>query len=75
MHSHTCRAIGLILLICCSAAPVQTLLRRVIDLDGTPRTLVADDVRATAIVFLGTECPISNRAIPTLNEIFKSHAH
>ena len=61
-----------------SAAPVdaETIAPlRFIDLDGQPRTLVADDARVTAIVFLGTQCPVSNRAIPTLNQLAADHAH
>jgi mono/diheme cytochrome c family protein len=43
---------------------------RVVDVAGRVQSLRAeDDVAAVAIVFLGTECPIANRAIPTLNDL------
>src|SRR2546425_5630090 len=44
-----------------------------IDLDGLPRTLAADEARATVMIFLGTQCPISNRYIPLLNDLAKAH--
>ena len=76
MTQHTRRAILLVLMLLTVGVRADTLAPlRVVDLDGQPRTLVSDDTRATAIVFLGTQCPISNRAIPTLNELAKSHAH
>ena len=62
MTQHTRRAILLVLMLLAAGVRADTLApMRVVDLDGQPRTLVRDDARATAIVFLGTQCPISNR--------------
>jgi hypothetical protein len=63
------------LLVCWGAQARADLLAKqcVIDLGGQPRTILADETRVTALVFLGTQCPISNRAIPTLNELYTSH--
>jgi thiol-disulfide isomerase/thioredoxin len=46
----------------------------VIDIDGQPRTMGNAQKKATVIVFLGTQCPISNRSIPILNDLAKSHS-
>ena len=75
MTRHTGWAIVSILLVSAAARAEPLTPRRVIDLDGQPRALIGDGVRATALVFLGTQCPISNRAIPTLNALAQSHAH
>lgn len=43
---------------------------RAFDLEGTHHTLGdADSTKAVVVVFLATECPISNRCIPVLNQI------
>ncbi|HTL29435.1 MAG TPA: redoxin family protein, partial [Tepidisphaeraceae bacterium] len=44
-----------------------------IDLDGHVIDLQSVDRRSTGIVFLATECPISRKYIPRLNEISKQH--
>ncbi len=44
--------------------------QRVVDLDGKTLTLPNTDSQATAIIFIGTQCPISNRYVPQLNEMF-----
>ncbi len=46
----------------------------VVDVDGQPRTIGNAQKKATVVVFLGTQCPISNRLIPTLNDLAKSHS-
>ncbi len=62
-------------MLCASVVRADTFPRqRVIDLDGQPRTLVGDDARLTVLVFLGTQCPISNRSLPTLKQIAADHA-
>jgi hypothetical protein len=47
---------------------------RVVDIDGQPRTLCRHDARATAVIFLSTHCPISNRYVPTLNQLSRMRA-
>jgi peroxiredoxin len=47
-------------------APAEPVSIRSTDLDSE---LFTSDGKITAIVFLGTECPISRRAVPTLNEL------
>jgi hypothetical protein len=62
-------------LLCASLVQAESLApQRVIDLDGQPRALIGEKTHATAIIFLGTQCPISNRSIPTLNQLAASHA-
>src|SRR5262249_12928525 len=46
---------------------------RALDLDGTVHPHPGR-ARATVLVFLGTECPISNRYVPDLNELARAHA-
>ncbi|HEX3358159.1 MAG TPA: redoxin domain-containing protein [Tepidisphaeraceae bacterium] len=46
--------------------------QRLVDLDGNPLTLPSTDARATAVIFIGTQCPISNRYIPQLNDLYKT---
>src|SRR4051812_31859318 len=45
-----------------------------VDLNGHVIDLQSVDRRATGIVFLATECPISRKYIPQLNELAKDHA-
>lgn len=62
----------LIALLCLCAATVsaQTFPSQWLsDVDGNAHVLIEPETHATAIVFLGTQCPISNRAIPTLNAL------
>jgi mono/diheme cytochrome c family protein len=48
---------------------------RALDLEGKlVRVGTGHGSRATAVVFLGTECPISNRAIPDLKALAKAKA-
>jgi peroxiredoxin len=47
--------------------------QRVIDLDGKPLALPNADSQATAIIFIGTQCPISNRYVPQLNEMYATY--
>jgi hypothetical protein len=71
-----CGCVALILSCSVVYAGAETISPlHLIDLDGQRHTLIADDARATAVVFLGTQCPISNRAIPTLNDLYASHNH
>jgi len=49
-------------------------VRRVTDVTGTVQSLRAlPDVKAVVLVFLGPECPISQRYIPELNRIATQH--
>jgi mono/diheme cytochrome c family protein len=54
-----------------AAAPVTSSVEfRALDLDGALRTVgMGHGARASAVVFLATECPISNRAVTTLNAL------
>jgi mono/diheme cytochrome c family protein len=45
-----------------------------IDVDGQPRVLARSEARGTIVAFVGTQCPISNRYAPLLNELAKTHA-
>ncbi len=42
------------------------------DIAGSPVHIVSDDMKATAIVVLGTECPIANKSIAKLNYLNRS---
>jgi thiol-disulfide isomerase/thioredoxin len=56
-------------------AEVFGLEARTLDLEGRPsRLLIADDARATVLVFIGSTCPISNRYAPTLIELAAAYA-
>lgn len=47
----------------------------VLDLEGRVHAIGGlTSARATVLVFLGTECPISNQCLPTLREIARAHA-
>lgn len=47
---------------------------RVHDIDGRQLTLAASrDCRGVALIFLSTECPLSNGAIPKLNKLASSY--
>src|SRR5690348_15733200 len=74
--------VGLIILIgfdgsstAAAAAAEPVTPQWLIDLDGQPLVLPRSEARATAVVFLGTQCPVSNRSIPTLNDLAKAHAN
>src|SRR5262249_47985753 len=54
-----------------SSAAVASL--RALDLDGAVHS-IPGRARATVVVFLGTECPISNRYVPDLNNLARAHA-
>ena len=59
-------ALALVCLLCSvNWAQADPVSFRATDLDGS---IFTSDGRVTAVVFLGTECPISRRAVPTLNE-------
>jgi thiol-disulfide isomerase/thioredoxin len=48
---------------------------RAVDVEGVSHCLAtAPDVKATAVIFLSTQCPISNKYIPELNRLAESHA-
>ena len=58
-----------------ATAPSEHLAAmRVMDLAGTPLPLVDPAAKATAIVVLGTECPIANKSIAKLNFLARSFA-
>jgi AhpC/TSA family len=44
------------------------------DLDGRPADAFADQAKATVLVFVSTDCPISNRYAPELRRLFESYA-
>lgn len=59
-----------------AAEPVPNLfrVRTAIDVQGTTHQLGnASDAKATVFVFLGRECPLSQRYIPKLNGIAAEH--
>jgi hypothetical protein len=59
-----------------AAEPAGNLfrVRRVVDVSGKVRELGTNTLtKTTVLVFLGTECPISQRVIPELNRIAASH--
>lgn len=63
----------LLLAISLAANPAHAIdQQRVLDIDGQIRQLPRADARATVVVFLGAQCPVSNKYIPTLNEIHAS---
>ena len=43
-----------------------------IDVDRQRHVIPGENARATVLLFLGTQCPISNRYIPQLNEMAKN---
>src|SRR5262249_47956034 len=45
-----------------------------IDIDGQRHVIGDDKARATVVLLLGTQCPISNRYIPQINGLAKSHS-
>jgi protein-disulfide isomerase len=51
-------------------APVHTSIQ---DLEGKSIAIPSPDAEVTAIVFLDTECPISNGYIPEINRIYESY--
>ena len=51
-------------------APVQSSIR---DLEGKSNVIPDPDSEVTVIVFLDTECPISNGFIPEINRIFENY--
>lgn len=53
---------------------VHAAMPAVSTLDGEPYALLSPDRKATAIVFLGTTCPIANAAAPTLNALHEQYA-
>lgn len=53
-----------------SGEPVDPSALKGVDLDGRLHRFVErDDCRGTAVIFLSTECPISNNALPTLKRL------
>ncbi|HEY7088840.1 MAG TPA: redoxin domain-containing protein [Tepidisphaeraceae bacterium] len=67
-------AVFLIGLMAAALSAAETISpQRVLDCDGQPRTTLRPGARATVIVFLGTQCPVSNRYIPLLNDLGRSH--
>src|SRR5438067_829200 len=44
-----------------------------IDVDGQRHVIGSESARATVLLFLGTQCPISNRYVPQLNQLAKAH--
>ncbi len=53
--------------------PAGLMGRRLLALDGTIITVGSRDwTQPTAFVFIGTECPISNRSVPKLNALAKT---
>ncbi len=63
-----------------SASAVQVLNAqdkqslKALDLDGKLRRLGAhSDTKAVVVLFLSTQCPISNSYLPTLNELFSTY--
>src|SRR5262245_8323303 len=73
LHNHRIVFAVLVLLFVSALRAESIATQQLIDLDGQPLTLVDDDARTTAVLFLGTQCPISNRYIPALNDLSKSH--
>ena len=56
------------------SGPVAIGDLRVEDLGGQPHWLLGSaDTKVVALVFLSTECPISNQSIPELNRIAAAH--
>jgi hypothetical protein len=56
-----------------TVAPVTTLgTVRTIDLEG--KLHVLNDARVSVVVFLGTDCPISNKYLPDLADLAKVHS-
>jgi thiol-disulfide isomerase/thioredoxin len=70
--------VGLSAVLLSAGEPESTLSRitevslRALDLNGTVHRIGVAAGRPSALVFLGTECPISNRYVPVLNELAKS---
>ena len=56
--------LALLLLMACRDLPPQGL-----DLNGKPVAPFESDATATVLVFVQTDCPISNRYVPTLNQL------
>ena len=56
--------LALLLLMACRDIPPQGL-----DLDGKPVAPFESDAPATVLVFVQTDCPISNRYAPTLSKL------
>ena len=47
---------------------------QVIDLNGNPKNpLQSDGAKAVVLIFLATDCPISNRYAPVVNRIYESY--
>ena len=55
-----------LLLVVLSCAPGQL---NGIGLDGSTVDLFGDGAVAAALIFVGTECPVSNRYVPTINQL------
>src|SRR5437588_563637 len=51
------------------ARGAELSITRAMDVGGSIHTIVSSETKATALVFLGTECPIGNRYIPYLNSL------
>ncbi len=49
-----------------AAAPTEA---PVLDLDGTPVVLTSPGVKATVLLFVGTDCPVSNRYAPEVRRL------
>jgi thiol-disulfide isomerase/thioredoxin len=63
-------------LLCFAIAPARAESaspRRWIDVDGQTLALFGEDAKPSVVVFLGTECPISNQYVPILNELAAKH--
>src|SRR5262245_50502785 len=54
--------------------PTTIATLKSVDLDGTVHTLGEASDQIDVVVFLGSECPISQRSIPLLNELAKARA-
>jgi thiol-disulfide isomerase/thioredoxin len=64
------------MLLCFAIAPARAESaspRRWVDVDGQPLALFGEDAKPSVVVFLGTECPISNQYVPVLNELAAKH--
>jgi len=68
-----CLAFGMLAFLCLSASPTDKLLevgtRSALDLDGHPAKPLNSTNLATVLVFVGVDCPISNKYSPEIRRL------
>ncbi|MFO0804032.1 MAG: redoxin domain-containing protein [Gemmataceae bacterium] len=71
-HIITVALVALLLAPPVSAAPVADF--KLVDANGQPWSLHAKKIKATVVVFLAAECPMSNGYLPALADVAKKYA-